>query len=608
MILQELHRYYERKTAADPNSLAPEGFERKEISFTLLLTPDGRLVGLEDLREGKRGVERLVPAGVKRTAGIRANLLWDNLEYVLGVPTNIVEETAKKWLEEHPGITKDQSIIECAPSLLPNRSNDKYHAFFAEIKSLNLDSDPGVQAVLKFLSGDELKRVAQEPNWPEVLKAKGNLSFRIQDDLELVCQRTEVRQVVLSRIAQSEGPQNLCLVRGVSDSLAITHPSIKGVWGAKESGANIVSFNELAFCSQGKKQGANAPVGRSAAFTYTTALNHLLRSDSTQRLKIGDTSTVFWAAEDTQMEDIFGEVFADNPDHSVREVREALTSLHRGGLNLNEGATRFFVLGLAPNSARIAVRFWHVTTVAELAEHLAHYFEELEIAHSPQENGFLTLSRLLKTTAVQSKSDNVNPRMSGELVHAILSGIPYPRSLLHAVITRIKAEQIISFPRAALLKAWLNRHRRFYSTSEQEMLMALDLNNTNPGYRLGRLFAVLERAQGQEVNAGIRERYYGAASSTPATVFPLLLKNYPHHLKKLEKGKQIRLDKLVQSILLDLQDFQKVLKVEDQGRFAIGYYHQRQDFFTKKEQDFPKGGSSSSGEEESAVSAQPELI
>jgi CRISPR-associated protein Csd1 len=588
MILQELNRYYKRKSKQDPNVLAPEGFSKEKVSFLVKLTPEGRLVGLQDIREGegakKHGAEILVPARVNRTSEIKSNLLWDNLEYVFGVSASVIQEKIKLWKDEHPEATKDHNVFgECAPSLFPDESNAKHQAFVQRIENLSLDAGAGVMAVFSFLKSDELQKISAESNWPECLKKNSNFAFQLQDDLELICQRQEVRDVVLREIAQTTTSKIFCLIEGKVDFLAELHPFVKGVWGSKPSGGKIISFNEDAFCSQGKEQGANATVGQSSAFRYTTALNHLLRFDSPQRFQIADTSTVFWSAEDTTMEDIFGNVFADDPDRGAEAVKSLLSASYRGSLTLNEGKTRFFILGLAPNAARISVRFWQNSTVAEIAENLGKHFETLQIVHAPQESGFLPIGRLLRNMAVQGKNDNINPRMASELMRSILNGFPYPHSVLHAVIRRIKADQNISFARAALLKAWLNRQIK--QTSEKEIKMSLDVENTNQGYRLGRLFAVLEKAQEEAIpgaNAGIRDRYYGAASSTPASVYPILLKTYPHHIGKLEVGRKIYFDKLVQNITLELQDFQKVLKLEDQGRFALGYYHQRHVFFTKK--------------------------
>ena len=117
--------------------------------------------------------------------------------------------------------------------------------------------------------------------------------------------------------------------------------------------------------------------------------------------------------------------------------------------------------------------------------------------------------------------------------------------------------------------------------------MALDVTNTNPGYRLGRLFAVLEKIQEEAspgINATIRDRFYGSASGTPVAAFPHLMKLKNHHLAKLEnRGRAVNLEKIVGEIMDGLDDFPTHLSLQDQGRFAVGYYHQRQDFFKKNE-------------------------
>jgi len=590
MILQELDRYYQRKSSMDPTSIAPEGLEDKEISFVIVLDKQGNFVDLQDLREGegrkKRGKMMTVPASVKRSGtGARANFLWDKLEYVLGVSSEDIAQAVKSVKSLNPHVEDDSELVNlCAPTILPKKGTEKSQAFIEKLRVLEPNSHPGVKSVVTFLSGDGAHKISKHLNWPHLLSSSGNLTFRLQGEAELVCQNSAVLTSILNQKAGEDSETIFCLIRGRQDQLAKTHPSIKGISGGQTSGGNIVSFNTPAFRSQGKEQGANATVGKPAAFSYTTALNHLLRSDSRQRIQIADTSTVFWASDTTAMEDCFGEIFEDNPDIDTQSIRAALTSMFRGEQAAKESTTRFFVLGLSPNAARIAIRFWHTATVAEIAEKLSVYFEELRIIHPPKSSQFLSFRRLLNATAALGKSENVNPRMAGEMMRAILSGGSYPRSLLDSILVRIRAEHEVDHPRAALLKAWLNRQQRLFPNHDQEIHVALDPENTNPGYRLGRLFAVLEKAQEEAVsaNATIRDRYYGAASSTPASVFPILLKTFPHHIGKLPDGRKINLDKLVQNILLELREFPRLLRVEDQGRFALGYYHQRQEMFTSK--------------------------
>ena len=565
MILQALHDYYARKSADPESGLAQPGFEWKEIPFVIEIDPQGNPVQIEDTREGegkkKRARAFLVPQGVKRAVNIAANLLWDNAAYVLGVAT------------------KGK----------PKRVEEQRRSFVTKIESLPAPArnDAGVQAVLRFLRQANTDSLSHWTEWKEVVETVPNLTFRLQGDMDLVCQRPATVEAI--RLEQgTTGADGLCLVTGETGEIERLHTAIKGVWGAQTSGANIVSFNLDAFNSYGKTQGANAPVGKNTAFSYTTALNHLLRRDSPQRLQVGDASVVFWADRPTDFEtlpvDIFGEPTKDDPDRNVRAVRSLYTAIDHGLLENDTGQVRFFALGLAPNAARIAIRFWQHGTVAEMAGRIKQHFDDLEIERSPRDPPYLSLFRLLVSVATQGKADNIPPNLGGELMRSILAGLPYPQTLLTAAVRRIRAEHEVTHARAALIKACVNRATRYSDPAiKEELTMSLDEANTNVGYRLGRLFAVLEKIQEEAnpgINATIRDRYYGAASSTPVTVFSTLLKLKNHHLSKLEnRGRAVNLEKRVGEIMEGLSDFPAQLPIAGQGRFAIGYYHQRQDFF-----------------------------
>ena len=363
------------------------------------------------------------------------------------------------------------------------------------------------------------------------------------------------------------------------------------MWVAQTSGANIVSFNLAAFKSFGKEQGYNAPVGAKAEFAYTTALNHLLKKGSHQRIQVGDASTVFWAEKKHNLEDVFADLFGEPAKEDYTQDHKSLIATIRapqiGSIPELDPRTRFFVLGLAPNAARIAVRFWYEGTVQQVAENIAQHLDDCTIVHGPKRPDNLSLFRLLVSTAMQGKSENIQPNLSGEFIRSILSGTPYPRTLLAAAIRRTRAEREVIYPRVALIKAVLVRDTRYFHIDQKEVGMSLDTSNSNIGYRLGRLFAVLEKAQEEAspgINATIRDRFYGAASSTPVSVFSHLVKLKNHHISKLDnRGRAINLERLIGEIMADINDFPAHLSLPDQGRFAVGYYHQRQDFFTKKE-------------------------
>ena len=576
MILQALHDYYDRKSADPESGLAQPGFEWKEIPFVIEIDARGNPIQIEDTRAGegkkKRARSFLVPQAVKKTSGVAANLFWDNAAYVLGVDT------------------KGK----------PKRVAEQRQAFIARIESLPDPArhDAGVQAVLSFLGQVSPDTLSPHAEWKEIAETVPYLTFRLQGDVDLVCQRQAIAEVI--GVQQDTTDANgLCLVTGETGEIERLHTAIKGVWGAQTSGANIVSFNLEAFNSYGKTQGANAPVSKRAAFSYTTALNHLLRRDSPQRLPVGDTSVVFWADRPTAFEtlpvDIWGEPTKDDPDSDVRAVRSLYRAIESGEFEGEGGQASFFALGLAPNAARIAIRFWQHGTVADMAGRIKQHFDDLAIDRSPRDPLCLPLFRrynsrnsLLGSVATQGKADNVPPNLGGELVRSILAGLPYPQTLLAAAVRRIRAEHNVTYARAALLKAYINRRTRYSNpNAEEELTMSLDKSNLNTGYCLGRLFAVLEKIQeeaanGHSLNTTIRDGFYGSASSTPRTVFPTLFRNNEHRLAQLKSkrpGRAVNMEKRIGEIMEGLKDFPPQLQLEDQGRFAIGYYHQRQDFF-----------------------------
>lgn len=576
MILHALADYYRRKCDdPDPAQRLPVyGLEQKEIPFILEIDAQGQLLQLRDTRElqGKKKVAQSfrVPMGVKKTSGVAANLLWDTVEYVLGVDT------------------KGK----------PERVAQQHAAFRARIAELPATAreDAGLQAVQRFLQQLDVAQLERHSAWNEALQSNAVLSFRLHGDVDLVCQRPAVVQAALNTVTDDDAVQAMCLVTGKQAPVERLHASIKGVWGAQTSGANIVSFNARAFESYGKteRQGENAPVSRAASFAYTTALNHLLRKDSPQRIQVGDASTVFWAERESEFEtliaNIFGDPPKDDPDAGTRAVHALLQAVHSGHWGTADEGLRYHVLGLAPNAARISIRFYHCVTLGELGRRIAQHFADLSLARGPHDAQYPSLFRLLTAVALQNKADNIPPNLGGAIVDAIFAGpnVPYPALWLNAAVGRSRAEQNVNYLRAAAIKACLNRQIRFRQSPEKEFLPMLDPDNNSTAYRLGRLFAVLEKIQEEAspgLNATIRDRYYGAASSTPVTVFTTLLRLKNAHLKKLSPGRAQWFEKLLGEVLAPVQDFPRQLPLPDQGRFALGYYHQRQDFFTRKTQD-----------------------
>ena len=596
MILQELVRYYDRKSRdPDPAQRLPSlGLEDKDIPFIIELAADGGVVQLRDTRSLEvkklRAQSFLVPQGVKKTSGVAANLLWDSAAYVIGL------EKARKGKAEVTPHAAFRARIDALPQAA--------------------QTDAGLQAVLAALDRADWSVLRAHPAWAEIQETNPVMSFQLTGDVDLVCQRPAVAAAALP-VADADARSGLCLVEGVTAPIQRLHSAIKGVWGAQSSGANIVSFNARSFESYGKtdRQGENAPVGERAAFAYTTALNHLLAKDSRNRVQVGDASTVFWADAPSQFDseftlaDFFGET-KDDPDRGVRAVQALHQALASGQLPVGERDAQFFVLGLAPNAARISVRFWMRAPLAELAPRICAWFEDLAIDHAPGESEFPMLVPLLAASCAPSKDRKNgdlqrNPSLVGSVIRGVLSGAPLPASWLNGLVERCRAEQArkredgkpaanVSYYRAASVKAILNRSIRFQGSKEREFTVALDPDNTNVAYRLGRLFATYERVQsdaaGRELNKTIRDAYFGAAMGTPASVFPRLEVLNGHHLRSLRRDKSglaVKRDKLLAEITWGLDAriaYPRTMPLHEQGRFALGYYHQRQAFFMRKEQ------------------------
>lgn len=568
MILQALYEYYNRKASDPSNFIAPEGWEWKEIPYRIIISNDGKFIDIEDTREGegrnKRAKKFLVPQSVKRTVGNKANLLWDNLEYALGANPRNRDDV-----------------------------DDRFNLFKERIKNeIDVENVPSVKSLLIFLENEPIKQIEQILNvekWEKILEENPFVVFKVDKETHS-CICDDIRNITKLYDSEEDG---ICLITGDRSKIARLHPSIKGVKGGNTQGGALVSYNLSPFNSYGKKQNFNSSVGERAAFAYTTALNILLGKDSPNKITIADSTIVFWSekqATEINPEEIFPLVIAmqkaekDDPDAGVNKIKKLFEAIQTGQLS-SERTNHFYVLGLAPNAARISVRFWKTPSVEDFGKNIKQHFEDFDIVHGPKEQKYLSLYQILSSTALSYKMDNIPPNLAGAVIESIIDGTPYPQSLLQQCIRRIRAEQNVNRARAAILKACLNRKIRIQKLNQKEITMSLDPNNTNVAYRTGRLFATLEKIQEEAnpgINATIRDRYYGAASSSPITVFPRLLSLKNSHLKKLNEGRKIYFEKLIGAILSEVNSFPTNLSLNEQANFAIGYYHQRQDFFTKK--------------------------
>jgi len=588
MILQALYEYYQRK-AADPQSkIASEGLEWKEIPFIIVIDENGKFINLEDTRsivgKNKRANSFLV-IKTKGRSGPNSyktsNAFWDHYGFVLAYPKDEREKSKSDANKQHKSF-----------SLLVNQFVEKY------------PNNIQFNAVKEFLNNPEqIQMVFAHEYWKDCSKIPGcNLSFRFVGERSIVAENKDldVLEGTEKPLIDQEGnagdiaiTQGICLITGEYSPIAVLHTATSLPGG--KSGGKLVGFQRNSgYDSYYKQQGLNAPVSRKAEAAYTTALNVLLRNNSNNKFRLSDASIVFWAEKTSDFESKFPFFFAappkDDPDRNIREVKALFDSVYSGKAN-NEGDTSFYILGLAPNAARISVRLWKTGKIRDFTNKIVLHYNDLEIVRGKNDDReYYSLYNLLSNIAFENKLDNIPPNLSVKVIESVLDGTVYPVTLQQQCLRRIRADvgekTHVTRIRAAILKSYLNRKNRFFNTNEKQITMALDTENSNQAYLCGRLFAILEKIQEEaQGTANIRDRFYGAACSTPVTVFGRLLSLSNHHLAKLHPGRKTNFEKLIQEVMANIisNGMPAHLSLDDQSRFAIGYYHQRQDLFTKKE-------------------------
>ncbi|MGM9557891.1 MAG: type I-C CRISPR-associated protein Cas8c/Csd1 [Oscillospiraceae bacterium] len=572
MILQALTRLFE--DLVQQGKISRPGWSPAKISYALCLDASGTLEYvvplLSEVQVGKNTLLRPtpmeLPSPVTRTVGILPNFLWDNSSYLLGV-----DEKGKP--------ERSRSCFRASAAL--------HHQLLDEV------STPAAKAILSFFDFWQpefaQEHTALKDCWQELMKG-ANLVFRV--DGMFAQEDPLIRSAWDTHYGDVSGEKQQCLVTGNPDVAEPVHPTVKGIAGAQSSGAALVSFNAPAFCSYGKEQSLNAPVGKYAAFAYTAALNYLL-ADRENVHRIGDTTVICWAeGAEPQYNLLAGfSIFGDTPPDTIStdDLRAAVSNLAQGiaceELKLDPNRP-FYILGLAPNAARLSVRFFYRNSFGALMQNVNAHHARLEIDGRPR--SMMPLWALLRETVNLNTTDkSPSPVLAGAVARAVFTGSAYPASLLEAVMLRIRAEREITPGRAAILKAYYLKNPSTKCPKEV-LTVGLNENSTNIPYTLGRLFAVYEAVQetaNRGINATIKDKYFNSAAATPAMIFPILDNLCQKHLRKLDTGFRISYDRQIGQIKDILGESYPVrLSLPEQGSFNLGYYHQKQFRYTKKEE------------------------
>lgn len=564
MILKALYDYYQRKS----EELPAFGCELKEIGFILVIDKDGNFLRFEDRRIDKKNASSfLVKKHVGRSSAPIANLLYDNCSYILGYSTEGDIDSNAKY------ISVFKAKVEELYTKLPNNS--------------------AVSAIWKFYQknpAENLLKVQADPLWPEIEKnlnkKYSTFSFLLEGETTIVAAQKDV----INADEEKEGneKEQLCLITG-NQGKAVDVTTATMIAGSQAT-AKLVAFQvNSGYDSYGKQKGFNAPISQKAEFAYTTALNHILSANSRNKFLVGNRTYLFWGSSNSNgNQETESSIFAmfsfndseeEDPNARIYQIRKVFEGIYSGSIktDLND---RFYIAGLAPNAARIAIVYWAELPLKEFAHTILRHFEDMDIVDTRKEKKpYMGLKSILATVTLGGKSSEATPNLPDAVIKSIFQGLPYPDTLYHSCLRRIRAEQSVSITRAAILKAYLNRKY----TNQKPIQIMLDKENTNQGYLCGRLFAVIDKLQNDANHIhSIRERYMNAASSTPATVFATILNLSAIHANNLNnEGSRIFYDKLKQEIIskINADGFPSHLDLQDQGRFFVGYYQQMQSFF-----------------------------
>jgi CRISPR-associated protein Csd1 len=586
MILKALYDYYQRC-----GNLAPYGMDYKEIPFIIVIDYDGHFLRIEDRRiDNKNAQKFLVVKGMRAGTLPKPYIFWDNVEYVLNY------SKANESLSDSDA--NDQKKIEERAEEIA-KIEAKNIAFINKCKEISetFPNNQKFKAVCAFYENNGLESVQKDPLWNDILKKPTvNISFLIDGTDKITAEDDDLRLILSDENETFCEDETLpiCLITGKrGESVELTSPTM--IQGGQATG-RIVAFQvNSGYDSYGKTKCFNAPISKPAEAAFTTALNSLLAKDSHNKFIIGNRTFVFWASSNSeasiQAEASFYNFLGftendDDPNRRIEEVKRTFNSIYSGS-TITDSDDRFYILGLAPNAARIAVVYWNESPIKAFAAKILQHFKDMEIIDCRNDKKpYFGLHQILASVSLLGKSSNIQPNLPEAVIKSILQNTPYPYSLFIACLRRIRAESgsdfNINITRAAIIKAYLNR----INNNNKKISIMIDKGNTNQGYLCGRLFATLQYIQNRSTNNdSIKERYLDAASTTPAAVFSTLLNLSAHHFIKLDEGAKVYLEKLESEIIskISANGFPSHLDIQDQGRFMVGYYHQRQEFFTKKE-------------------------